>query len=52
MIVKIILLLGLLQLLRVTGKLIYCSGIYAGFIIIFGVLKSGDNSKSLTSAVF
>jgi hypothetical protein len=38
MIVKIILLLGLLQLLRVTGKPIYCSGIYAGIILIFGLL--------------
>ena len=37
MIVKILLLLGLLQLLRVTGKPIYCSGIYAGFILIFGL---------------
>jgi hypothetical protein len=36
--VKILLLLGLLQLLRVTGKPIYCSGIYAGFILIFGLL--------------
>lgn len=39
MIVKIILLLGLLQLLKVTGKPIYCSGIYAGFIIIFGLFS-------------
>ena len=38
MIVKIILLLGLLQLLRVTGKPFYCSGIYAGIIFIFGLL--------------
>ena len=38
MIVKILLLLGLLQLLRVTGKPIYCSGIYAGLILIFGLL--------------
>ena len=36
MIVKILLLLGLLQLLRVTGKPIHCSSIYAGFILISG----------------
>lgn len=38
MIVKILLLLGLLQLLRVTGKPIYCSIIYALFILIFSLL--------------
>jgi hypothetical protein len=37
MIIKILLLLGLLQLLRVTGKPLYCSGIYAGLIFIFGL---------------
>ena len=33
---KIILLLALLQLLRITGKPIVCSGIYAGLILIMG----------------
>ena len=38
MIVKILLLVGLYQLLRATGKPIYCSGIYAGFILFFGLM--------------
>ncbi len=35
---KILILVELLQLLRVTGKPIYCSAIYAAIIFIFGVI--------------
>ena len=33
---KIIILLALLQLLRITGKPIVCSGIYAGLVFLMG----------------
>ena len=39
--IKIVILLGLLQLLRVTGKPILCSSIYAVLIFIFGLLFGG-----------
>ena len=49
MIVKIILLLALLQLLRITGKPIVCSGIYAGLILIMGFFMGMPLSDVLLS---
>lgn len=49
MIVKIILLLALLQLLRITGKSIVCSGIYAGLILIMGFFMGMPLSDVLLS---
>jgi len=40
--INIIILIALLQLLRVTGKPLYCSAIYAVLIFIFG-LVFGDS---------
>lgn len=36
--IKIIILVALLQILRVTGKPIYCSAIYASIIFIFSLI--------------
>jgi len=46
--IKIIILVALLQLLRVTGKPIYCSAIYTGIIFIFGIFFG----ESVTAVLF
>ena len=50
MIVKIVLLIALLQLLRITGKPILCSGIYAGLILVMGLFMGMPFSDVLLSA--
>jgi len=49
--VKIIILVALLQLLKATGKPIYCSAIYAAIIFIFGILFTGSLTAVLFSTV-